>query len=40
MHLDPSKSKKLGWQPETSIEEGIRRTVRYLKQNPQSLQRA
>ncbi len=39
VHLDTSKIKKLGWKPETSIEEGIRRTVRYLKQNPQLLQR-
>ena len=39
VHLDTSKIKKLGWQPETSIEEGIRRTVRFLKQNPQLLQR-
>ncbi|MDD5139092.1 MAG: NAD-dependent epimerase/dehydratase family protein [Verrucomicrobiales bacterium] len=40
VHLDTSKIKQLGWQPETSIEEGIRRTVRFLKQNPQLLQRA
>ena len=40
VHLDTSKIKSLGWKPETSIEEGIRRTVRYLKQNPQLLQRA
>jgi UDP-glucose 4-epimerase len=40
VHLDTSKIKRLGWQPETSIEEGIRRTVRYLKQNPHLLQRS
>ena len=40
VQLDTSKIKSLGWKPETSIEEGIRRTVRYLKQNPQLLQRA
>ena len=40
VHLDTAKIKKLGWKPETSIEEGIRRTVRYLKQNPHLLQRA
>ena len=40
VQLDTSKIKNLGWKPETSIEEGIRRTVRYLKQNPQLLQRA
>jgi UDP-glucose 4-epimerase len=39
VHLDTSKIKKLGWKPETSIEEGIRRTVRYLKDNPQLLER-
>jgi UDP-glucose 4-epimerase len=40
VQLDTSKIKSLGWKPETSIEEGIRRTVRYLKQNPQLLQRS
>jgi UDP-glucose 4-epimerase len=40
VHLDTAKIKSLGWKPETTIEEGIRRTVRYLKQNPQLLQRA
>lgn len=39
VHLDTSKIKNLGWKPETSIEEGIRRTVRYLKANPHLLQR-
>ncbi len=40
VHLDTSKIKGLGWKPETSIEEGLRRTVRYLKQNPHLLKRA
>jgi len=39
VHLDTSKIKKLGWKPETSIEEGLRRTVRYLKDHPQLLER-
>jgi len=30
VQLDTSRLKSLGWVPETSIEEGIRRTVRYL----------
>jgi UDP-glucose 4-epimerase len=40
VHLDTSKLKSLGWKPKTSIEEGIRRTVRYLKENPQLLKRS
>lgn len=40
VHLDTSKLKSLGWKPKTSIEEGIRRTVRYLKENPRLLQRS
>jgi len=39
VHLDITKLKNLGWQPKTSIEEGIRRTVRYLVQNPEALER-
>ncbi len=39
VHLDTTRIKNLGWQPKTSIEEGIRRTVRYLKQNPHLLRR-
>jgi UDP-glucose 4-epimerase len=39
VHLDTSKIKALGWKPETSIEEGIRRTVRHLTQNPHLLRR-
>jgi UDP-glucose 4-epimerase len=38
VHLDTTKLKALGWQPETSIEEGIRRTTRYLRENPFLLQ--
>jgi UDP-glucose 4-epimerase len=37
VHLDTTRLKALGWKPETSIEEGIRRTVRYLLQNRQLL---
>ena len=32
--LDTTKLKTLGWQPEVSIEEGIRRTARFLRENP------
>lgn len=34
VHLDTTKLKQLGWQPQTPIEEGIRRTVRFLRENP------
>lgn len=34
VHLDTSKIQVFGWKPETSIEEGLRRTVRYLRRNP------
>ncbi len=34
VRLDTSRVKALGWKPEVSIEEGIRRTVRYLERNP------
>lgn len=37
VHLDTSKLKSLGWNPQTSIEEGLRRTVRYLKERPHIL---
>lgn len=37
VHLDTSRLKALGWKPETSIEEGIRRTVRYLLEHTQLL---
>ena len=33
VELDTRKLKDIGWQPETSIEEGVRRTVKYLKEN-------
>jgi UDP-glucose 4-epimerase len=38
VHLDTAKLKALNWKPETSIEEGIRRTVRFLRENPFLLQ--
>ena len=31
VHLDTTKLKALGWQPQVSIEQGIRNTVRYLQ---------
>lgn len=34
VHLDTAKLKAMGWQPEISIEEGIRRTARFLRENP------
>jgi UDP-glucose 4-epimerase len=37
VHLDTSRIKALGWKPETSIEEGLRRTVRYLRERPRLL---
>jgi UDP-glucose 4-epimerase len=37
VHLDTTKIRKLGWKPQTSIEEGLRRTVRFLKANPHLL---
>ena len=33
VHLDISKLEMKGWAPKTSIEEGIRRTARYLLDN-------
>jgi len=33
VHLETTNIRKLGWKPETSIEEGIRRTIRFLKSN-------
>jgi UDP-glucose 4-epimerase len=38
VHLETSKLKALGWKPRTPIAEGIRRTVRYLRQNPKVLE--
>ena len=37
VHLDTTKLKALGWQPQVSIEQGIRNTVRYLQAHPQLL---
>ena len=34
VHLDISKLQSIGFQPRISIEEGVRRTVRYLVSNP------
>lgn len=39
VHLDISRLQKAGWSPKTSIEEGIRKTVQYLIENPESLER-
>jgi len=38
VHLDTTKIKALGWQPQVSIKQGIRNTVRYLRANPQVLE--
>lgn len=38
VHLDISKIKKLGWKPQLSLKEGIKKTVVYLKGNPQFLE--
>jgi UDP-glucose 4-epimerase len=35
VHLDTSKLKALGWQPQVSIEQGVRNTVRYLQAHSQ-----
>ncbi|CAA6605042.1 putative UDP-glucose 4-epimerase [Rhodospirillaceae bacterium LM-1] len=37
--LSPKKIMALGWQPKCSIEEGVRRTVRWIKANPWVLER-
>ena len=33
VHLSTAKIKQLGWKPKVTIEEGTRRTVRYLLEN-------
>jgi len=38
VHLDTTRLKALGWQPQISIEQGIRNTVRYLHAHPQLLE--
>jgi UDP-glucose 4-epimerase len=38
VHLDTTRLKALGWQPQISIEQGIRNTVRYLQAHPQLLE--
>jgi UDP-glucose 4-epimerase len=37
--LDTAKIRSLGWKPKLTIEEGVRRTVRYLRENPWLLER-
>jgi len=37
VHLDTTKMKGLGWRPETNIDQGIRKTIRFLRENPQIL---
>jgi UDP-glucose 4-epimerase len=37
--LDCSAARELGWRPKLSIKEGVVRTVRYLQDNPQLLER-
>jgi len=37
VHLDATKLMKLGWKPKISIEEGFRKTIKYLKDNPELL---
>ena len=39
VHLDISKLQKLGWKPKTPIEEGVRKTVKYLMENPEAFER-
>jgi UDP-glucose 4-epimerase len=39
VRLDTTKLKALGWQPQVSIEQGIRNTVRYLQAHPQVLEK-
>ena len=34
VHLDTARIQKLGWKPKVSIEETVRRTVRWLLENP------
>jgi UDP-glucose 4-epimerase len=38
VHLDTSRMKALGWQPQVSIEESIRRTVLFLQEHPHILE--
>lgn len=38
VHLDTTLIKSLGWRPMTAIEESVRRTVRYLAENPKLLE--
>ena len=36
VHLDTSFANSMGWKPEISIEESIRRTVKYLLSDPKT----
>lgn len=38
VHLDNRKLKKLGWEPNCSLTEGIKKTVAYLQNNPKLLE--
>ena len=39
VHLDINRAKLYGWKPEIEIEEGIRKTVRFLLSNEKNLYR-
>jgi UDP-glucose 4-epimerase len=39
VHLDTGRLKALGWRPRVSIAEGVRNTVRYLREHPVVLER-
>jgi UDP-glucose 4-epimerase len=39
VHLDINKLRKKGWKPKVTIEEGIRRTARYLLENPSVIEK-
>jgi UDP-glucose 4-epimerase len=39
VHLDTARLNALGWKPRTSIEDGVRSTVRYLLNNPEIFQK-
>jgi nucleoside-diphosphate-sugar epimerase len=39
VHLDTSAIKQLGWTARIPIEQGVRRTVRYLRENAALLNR-
>jgi UDP-glucose 4-epimerase len=39
VHLDINKLRKKGWKPKVTIKEGIRRTARYLLENPSVIEK-